>query len=130
MPPSGPLPPSLAEALAHSYDIERELGGGGMSRVFLARDRALGRDVVIKTVAIDTGLDLSTQRFAREIELAARLQQANIVPVLGAGMAGDVPYYVMPYVEGESLRAVLAARGRIPLGEAIDVLRGIAKALA
>ena len=85
------------------YRIERELGGGGMSRVFLAEETTLHRQVVIKVLAPE--LVLSTERFEREVKFAARLQQANIVPVLTAGVADGLPYYTMPFVRGESLRA-------------------------
>ena len=119
----------LQAALGSSYAIERELGGGGMSRVFVAREVALGRDVVVKVIAPELREALSAERFAREVSLAARLQQANIVPVLTAGDAGGMAYYTMPYVDGQSLRARLD-RGRLPLGEALDVLRDVARALA
>lgn len=119
----------LEETLGSIYTIERELGGGGMSRVILARDVALGRDVVIKMLTRELAAGVSIDRFEREIMLAARLQQANIVPVLSAGNAGGIPYYTMPYVDGQSLRARLE-RGAIPLGDAIDILRDVARALA
>lgn len=119
----------LQRALGDAYTIERELGGGGMSRVFLAREIALDRHVVIKIIAPELRQGLSADRFARELQFAARLQQANIVPVLSAGDADGTPYYTMPYVDGQSLRARLE-RGPIPLGEALDILRDIARALA
>jgi len=119
----------LEETLGSIYTIERELGGGGMSRVILARDVALGRDVVIKMLTRELAAGVSIERFEREIMLAARLQQANIVPVLSAGNAGGIPYYTMPYVDGQSLRARLE-RGAIPLGDAIDILRDVVRALA
>ena len=112
-----------------TYSLERELGGGGMSRVFVAREEALGRDVVIKVLPAELAEGMSTERFIREIRLAASLQQANIVPVLAAGVAGDLPYYVMPFVEGMSLRAMLAQRPQIPLHEAVGILRDVARAL-
>src|SRR5436853_3354215 len=87
-----------------AYTIERELGGGGMSCVFVAEERALGRKVVVKVLPPDLAAELSTERFAREIRLAAGLQQANIIPVLHAGDADGLPYYTMPFVEGLSLR--------------------------
>jgi len=92
------------QSLLHAdYAIERELGGGGMSRVFLATEHKLGRRVVIKLLSTELSASISTERFAREIQLAASLQQANIVPVLTAGTADGMPYFTMPYVEGESL---------------------------
>jgi TolB-like protein/tRNA A-37 threonylcarbamoyl transferase component Bud32 len=119
----------LERALADRYRIERELGGGGMSRVFLAREIAFDRQVVIKIIAPELRQGLSADRFARELQFAARLQQANIVPVLSAGDADGTPYYTMPYVDGLSLRARLE-RGPVPLGEALDIMRDIARALA
>ena len=118
----------LQSLLATDYTIERELGGGGMSRVFLATERKLGRRVVIKVLSSELSATLSTERFAREIQLAASLQQANIVPVLTAGTADGMPYFTMPFVEGESLRARLA-RGPLSEAEAISVLRDVTRAL-
>lgn len=100
-----------------------------MSLVFLATDRKLGRPVVIKVVAPDLAATLSSERFAREIQVAASLQQANIVPLLTAGEVEGIPYFTMPYVEGESLRARLV-RGPLPEVEAISILRDVARALA
>jgi eukaryotic-like serine/threonine-protein kinase len=121
----------LSELQAHlgeSYRLERELGGGGMSRVFLATETRLGRRVVIKVLSTELSATLSTERFAREIQLAASLQQANIVPVLAAGTAGELPWFTMPFVEGESLRARLG-RGAVSEREAVSVLRDITRAL-
>ncbi len=120
----------LQTTLGASYTIARELGGGGMSRVFVARDEALGRDVVVKVLAPELAEGLSAERFAREIRLAAGLQEPHIVPVLGAGVTAEgLPYFTMPYVRGESLRARLT-QGTVPLGEAITILHDIARALA
>ncbi|MEO8619461.1 MAG: protein kinase [bacterium] len=119
----------LQAALGSTYVIERELGGGGMSRVFVAREVALGRDVVIKVIAPELSEGLSAERFTREVLLAARLQQANIVPLLAASDAAGMAYYTMPYVDGQSLRARLD-KGPLPLGDALDVLRDVARALA
>ena len=120
----------LQSTLGATYSIVRELGGGGMSRVFVARDEALGRDVVVKIIAPGVAEGLSAERFAREIKLAARLQQANIVPVLTAGTSGGLPYYTMPFVRGESLRARLASGAPLPIAEAVSILRDVARALA
>ena len=120
----------LIAALADRYRIERELGGGGMSRVFVAEEVALGRTVVVKVVAPELLEGLSAERFTREVRLAARLQQANIVPLLSAGDADGLPYYTMPFVEGLSLRARLAGGGPMTFGEATHILRDVAKALA
>ena len=120
----------LASALADRYRIERELGGGGMSRVFLAQETALGRQVVIKVVAPELAEGLSAERFSREMKVAARLQQANIVPVLSAGVADGVPYYTMPFVKGESLRARIAGGEPLSVAESVSILRDVARALA
>ncbi|HEY0776751.1 MAG TPA: serine/threonine-protein kinase [Gemmatirosa sp.] len=125
----------LQTALGGAYVLDRELGGGGMARVFVARDAALGRDVVVKVLAPALAEALSAERFGREVRLAAQLQEPHIVPVLAAGATADgVPWYTMPYVAGEGLRARLvrqtALGGPVPLGEATSILRDLAKALA
>ncbi|MBL0170369.1 MAG: protein kinase [Gemmatimonadaceae bacterium] len=119
----------LQSALGATYTLERELGGGGMSRVFVADEVALGRQVVIKVIAAELLEGVSTERFAREVKLAARLQHANIVPLHSAGVATGLPFYTMPFVRGETLRARLS-RGPLPLSEAVGILRDIARALA
>src|SRR5437868_1727604 len=95
---------SLQSSLGDSYALERELGGGGMSRVFVAEETALGRKVVVKVLSPELAEGLSAARFVLEIKLAARLQQANIVPLLRAGEIDGLPYYTMPFVTGEALR--------------------------
>ena len=120
----------LESHLGGTYTIERELGGGGMARVFVATERALGRRVVIKILSPELAADVSFRRFEREIRLAASLQQANIVPVLAAGETDGLPHYTMPFVEGRSLRDRLRQDGRLPLPECIGILRDIARALA
>jgi serine/threonine-protein kinase len=129
-----PMPSHLRSELESTfrgqYAIERELAGGGMARVFVATDNALGRRVVIKVLSPDLAASVSVKRFEREIRLTASLQQANIVPVLSAGEAGGLPLYTMPFVEGLSLREQLAREGRPPLTETISVLRDVARALA
>ena len=123
----------LQEGLHSAYTIERELVGGGMSRVFVARELALGRRVVIKTLPPELAHELSAERFAREIRLAARLQHPNIVPVLATGIVSDISFYTMPFIEGESLRHVLTglpAGQPMPYAQALDVLRDLSRALA
>jgi tetratricopeptide (TPR) repeat protein len=120
----------LQSVLSDTYQIERELGGGGMSRVFLARESKLGRNVVIKVLPPEMAADVNIERFEREIQLAAKLQHPHIVPLLTAGSDGDLLYYVMPYIEGESLRAKLAREGELPIGEAARILREVLDALA
>jgi tetratricopeptide (TPR) repeat protein len=120
----------LQDALGSTYTITRELGGGGMSRVFVAREESLRRNVVVKVLPPDLLAGVNAERFDREIELAAGLQHPHIVPVLTAGNMNGVPYYTMPFVDGESLRGRLAANGALPITEVIGVLRDVAKALA
>ena len=120
----------LEVSLGSAYVIERELGGGGMSRVFLATETALERRVVVKLFTHEVGGELSVERFRREIKLAASLQHPHIVPLLGAGQAGDMLYYTMPYVEGESLRERLTRSGELPVTEAAHLLRDVLDALA
>jgi tetratricopeptide (TPR) repeat protein len=120
----------LQAALGDTYRIERELGGGGMSHVFLARETALGRSVVVKVLPPEMAATVNIERFRREIQLAASLQHPHIVPVLAAGQSGDLLYYTMPLVEGESLRAKLAREGEMPVSDAIRVLRDVVDALA
>jgi serine/threonine-protein kinase len=122
------LPDTLQSALGSAYTIERELGGGGMSRVFVAEERALGRKVVVKVLHSDLVAGVSIDRFKREIALAARLQHPHIVPLLIAGEADGIPYFTMPLVEGESLRARLN-RSPLPRDEAVAILRDVAQAL-
>jgi len=119
----------VQQSLSGSYTIERELGGGGMSRVFVADEHQLGRKVVVKVLSPELAAAVSTTRFEREIRVAASLQQANIVPVFSAGDLGGLPYYTMPFVEGESLRARLA-RGPLTITETVSILRDVSRALA
>ena len=128
------LKSALQTTLGSSYSLDRELGGGGMSRVFVADERRLNRKVVIKVLSPELAAGVSGDRFEREIQLAASLQQANIVPILAAGeIGGDgtrLPFYTMPFVEGESLRARLVAGGALPIASVIGIVRDVAKALA
>ena len=123
------LSEQLRTSLGGAYTISRELGGGGMSRVFVALDRALGRTVVIKVLHPELAAGVNAERFKREVQLAARLQHPHIVPVLTAGEVEGLPYYVMPFVKGESLRARLAG-GPLPIPEIVSILGDVAKALA
>jgi len=121
---------ALQESLGSSLVLLRELGGGGMSHVYVARDEALGREVVVKVLAPDLARSLSVDRFTREIRLVAALQEPHIVPVLAAGETRDgLPWYTMPFVRGETLRAALS-RGPLDPGEALGILRNVAQALA
>jgi serine/threonine-protein kinase len=119
----------LQSSLGDAYTIERELGGGGMSRVFVAEDATLGRRVVVKVLAPELAEGLSAERFAREVRIAARLQHPNVVPVLAAGTGpGGLPYYTMPFIEGATLRERLAV-GTLAITEAVAILRDVARAL-
>jgi serine/threonine-protein kinase len=124
--------PDLAErlqtVLGANYAVSNEMGGGGMSRVFLAKDRGLDRDVVIKVLRTSLAAAVSVERFRREIMVSAGLQHPNIVPVLSAGEIDGVPYFLMPYVRGESLR-VRMERGPLSIRETISVMRDVARAL-
>ena len=112
------------------YTLERELGGGGMSRVFVAEDTRLGRRIVVKVLHPDLAADVSAARFEREIRLAARLQHPHIVPLLSAGDINGLPYYTMPFVEGESLRARLSRGGALEITGALRLIRELADGLA
>src|SRR5687768_8918427 len=115
--------------LGGAYTVERELGGGGMSRVFVAHDQTRGRRVVLKVLPPDLAAGVSLERFQREIRLAAQLQHPHIVPVLDTGSADGLPYYVMPFIEGESLRERLRRQPQLPVGEALRIACEVASAL-
>jgi tetratricopeptide (TPR) repeat protein len=119
----------LEQSISSLYSIDRELGGGGMSRTYVATEKTLNRKVVIKVLAPELLAGVSVERFNREVLLAARLQHPHIVPVLGAGDANGLPWFSMPFVEGESVRARLA-KGPLAIGEVISILRDVARALA
>jgi tRNA A-37 threonylcarbamoyl transferase component Bud32 len=124
------LQEQLQRALSHAYILERELGGGGMSRVFVAVERALDRKVVVKVLLPELTAAVNVERFRREIQLAAQLQHPHIVPLLSAGEAEGLPYFIMPYVNGESLRARVSREGEFPVAETIRILRDVVSALA
>lgn len=124
------LLPRLQAALGSPYRIERELGGGGMSRVFLAEEIRLGRKVVIKVLPPDMAASVSSERFRREIQVAAQLQHPHIVPLLASDASESLPYYTMPFVAGESLQARLARDGVLPAGDATGIWRDVLDALA
>jgi serine/threonine-protein kinase len=120
----------LQATLGGTYRLERELGGGGMSRVFLAHETALGRRVVVKVLLPELAAGVSVERFRREIQLAAQLQHPHIVPLLAAGEFEGLPYFTMPFISGESLRAKIARTGELPINETVRILRDVVSALA
>ncbi|MEP6507916.1 MAG: serine/threonine-protein kinase [Gemmatimonadales bacterium] len=124
------LQTQLQEILGTSYRIDRELGGGGMSRVFVATDTELDRKVVIKVLPPELSAGINTDRFRREIQLAARLQHPHIVPLYAAGAKDGLLYYTMPFIAGENLRTRLNKSGELPVQDATKVLREVADALS
>src|SRR5688572_25941420 len=109
-----PASVSEMERSLSPYVVERQLGGGGMSHVFLAHDPSLGRRIVVKVLHPELAAEVNLERFRREIRLAAQLVHPNIVPLLNAGETGQgLPYYTMPYLEGESLRLRLQQTKRL-----------------
>ena len=144
LPVPGPAGPSVADpgdegtalarrldqALEGSYRIIRELGRGGMAVVFLAWERKHDRRVVLKVMRPEIAARLSGDRFAREVRLAARLSHPHIVGLIDSGSAEGLLYYVMPHMEGESLRSVLRRKGKLELDESVPLLRDVARALA
>ena len=124
-----PLEQLLSRSLGERYQIERELGRGGMAAVFLALDLKHGRRVALKVLHPGLAAMMGTERFTREIAIAANLNHPHIVPVLDSGLAGELPYYAMPYVEGESLRARLEREGTLPFADALALCRDVGSAL-
>ena len=120
----------LRRTVSASFDIERELSGGGMSRVFVATERALGRQVVIKVLPPELAAGVNIDRFRREIQLAAQLHHPHIVPLLSTGEGDGILYYTMPYIEGESLRLALERSGRLSVSDVVRILHDVVDALA
>ena len=119
----------LKDALADRYVIERELGQGGMATVYLAQDRKLGRAVALKVLKPELAASLGGERFLREIRTTAQLTHPHILPLLDSGEADGTLFYVMPFVEGESLRDRLERERQLPLDEALRLTREVADAL-
>jgi serine/threonine protein kinase/TolB-like protein len=119
----------LGAHLGSGYAIQSELGGGGMSRTWIAEDTSLNRRVVVKVLNPALAATVSIQRFQREIMMVAQLNHPNIVPVLSAGELDGLPYFIMPYIQGESLRGRIA-RGPLSMRETVQILRDSARALA
>jgi hypothetical protein len=120
----------LKVALGGAYTIERELLGGGMSRVFVAREHALGREVVIKVLPLELAAGVNRERFRREVQLAARLSHPYIVPLLHAGEHGELLWFTMPFIPGESLRTRLERSGPLGVQETLRLLHDTVEALA
>jgi serine/threonine protein kinase len=120
----------LQHAIDADFLIERELGGGGMSRVFLATERALQRRVVIKVLPPDLAAGVNVERFRREIQLAAQLQHPHIVPLLATGDEDGILWFSMPFIEGESLRGALTKQKRLPARDVVRILHDVVDALA
>src|SRR5690349_21482962 len=125
------LTEQLQAALGTAYRIERELVGGGVSRVFVAEEVRLGRRVVVKVLPPELRAGLSIERFHQETRLAASLRHPHIVPVMHAGESADgLVYFTMPFIQGESLERRLEREGRLPLADVVALVREVADALA
>jgi serine/threonine-protein kinase len=125
-----PIPDRLQAALADRYRLEREVGQGGMATVYLAEDLKHHRRVALKVLRPELAAALGPERFVREVETVAQLQHPHILPLFDSGTADGFLYYVMPFVDGESLRERLKREGRIPIHEAVRILREVVDALA
>src|SRR5574342_124101 len=111
----------LATALADRYAIERRIGEGGMATVYLARDLKHDRNVALKVLKPELGAVLGVERFLSEIQVTANLQHPNLLPLFDSGEANGLLYYVMPFVEGETLRARLDREKQLPIDEAVRI---------
>jgi serine/threonine protein kinase len=123
------MPTSVLEALTSRYRVERELGAGGMATVFLAEDVKHHRHVALKVLKPELAAILGAERFLKEIEVTANLQHPNILPLYDSGEAAGYLYYVMPYIEGESLRDRLSREKQLPVDEALRIGDAVAAAL-
>jgi serine/threonine-protein kinase len=120
----------LSAALVSRYKIQRELGQGGMAKVFLAHDLKYDREVAVKVLRPDIAADIGAVRFLHEIQIAARLHHPHILPLYDSDQADGVVYYVMPYIQGETLRQRLVRERQLPVGEAIQLAREVLDALS
>jgi serine/threonine-protein kinase len=120
----------LTRALAERYRVERELGAGGMAAVYLAQDLKHRRQVAIKVLKPELAAAVGPERFLREIETTANLRHPHILPLYDSGEADGVLFYVMPFVDGESLRERLRSQTQLPLDEALRITREVADALS
>src|SRR4051812_34487099 len=124
------LPGALVSALSDRYAVERELGAGGMATVYLAEDVRHRRKVALKVLHPELSAVLGPERFLKEIELTASLQHPHILPLFDSGSADGQLFYVMPFVEGETLRARLERERQLPLGDALRIAAEVVDALA
>ncbi|MGH3379888.1 MAG: serine/threonine-protein kinase, partial [Actinoallomurus sp.] len=120
----------LSEALATRYEIQRELGQGGMAKVFLAHDLKYERAVAVKVLRPELAAEVGAARFLREIQIAARLHHPHILPLYDSDQIDGLVYYVMPYIEGETVRQRLARERQLPIGDALQIAREVADALS
>ncbi|MEP7325785.1 MAG: serine/threonine-protein kinase, partial [Gemmatimonadota bacterium] len=126
---TSPSPDRIGSVVADRYEIRALLGEGGMARVYAAHDRKHDRQVAIKMLRAELTVALGTDRFLREIRIAARLTHPHILPLYDSGEDQGALYYVMPLIEGESLRERLASHGPLPLLEASRITHEVAEAL-
>lgn len=119
----------LAKSLSATYRLKSSLGTGGTAHVYVAHELQTGRRVAIKVLREEHAATLSAERFLAEIDIVARLEHPNIVPVMASGTADGLPYYVMPFVEGQSLRMRLNRLGRLPLDEVLHICGDVSAAL-
>src|SRR5688572_14704207 len=120
---------TLKAALADRYEIDREIGSGGMATVYLARDLRHQREVALKVLKPELGAVLGTDRFLSEIRVTANLQHPNLLPLFDSGEAGGLLFYVMPFVRGETLRAKIDRERQLSVDEAVRIAVAVASAL-
>ncbi len=122
--------PRLSKALADHYKIEGQLGEGGMATVYLAEDLKHRRKVAVKVLRAELAAILGAERFLKEIEVTANLQHPNILPLYDSGEADTFLYYVMPYIEGETLRDQLDREKQLAVEETVEIAKSVAAALS